>query len=58
MEGTFEDMKRSYAPEKFSSGSLIPCVAAPKLEQIKIIAKATWPGEPKIYHDDSFFSKF
>ena len=30
--GPFKDMKRSYAPENLSPGSLIPCVAAPKLE--------------------------
>ncbi len=37
--GPFKDMKRSYAPENLSPGSLIPCVAAPKLEKIKITAK-------------------
>jgi hypothetical protein len=26
--GPLEDMKRSYAPEKVSPGSLIPCVGA------------------------------
>jgi hypothetical protein len=37
--GPFKDMKRSYAPDNFSAGSLIPCVAARKLENIKITAK-------------------
>jgi hypothetical protein len=37
--GPFEDMKRSYAPDNLSPGSLIPCVAAPILEKIKITAK-------------------
>ncbi len=35
----FKDMKRSYAPDNVSPGSLIPCVAAPKLDKIKITAK-------------------
>ncbi len=35
----FKDLKRSYAPDNVSPGSLIPCVAAPKLEKIKITAK-------------------
>jgi hypothetical protein len=37
--GISKDMKRSYAPDNVSPGSLIPCVAAPKLEKIKITAK-------------------
>jgi hypothetical protein len=32
-------MKRNYAPDNFSPGSLIPCVAGPKLGKIKITAK-------------------
>jgi hypothetical protein len=31
-------MKRSYAPENVSPGSLIPCVAATKVVKIKITA--------------------
>jgi hypothetical protein len=34
---TFKDMKRSNAPDNFSPGSLIPCVAASKLGKIKKI---------------------
>jgi hypothetical protein len=37
--GPFEDMQRSYAPDNVSPGSLIPCLAGPKLEKIKITAK-------------------
>jgi hypothetical protein len=37
---SFKDVKRSYAPENVSPGSLIPCVVAPKLDKIiKITAK-------------------
>jgi hypothetical protein len=48
-------MKRSYAPENVSPGSLIPCVAATKLGKKKITAKRTWPGEPKFFHVGKFF---
>jgi hypothetical protein len=44
--GPFEDMKRSYAPDKISPGSLIPCVAAVILVKIKITAKLGL-GNPK-----------
>jgi hypothetical protein len=37
--GPFEDMKRSYAPDNVSPGSLIACVAAVILVKIKITAK-------------------
>jgi hypothetical protein len=37
--GPFEDMNRRYAPDNVSPGSLVPCVAAPILEKIKIAAK-------------------
>ncbi len=37
--GPFEDMNRRYAPDNVSPGNLIPCVAAPILEKIKITAK-------------------
>ncbi len=36
---SFEDMKRSYAPDNISPGSLIPFVAAVILVKIKITAK-------------------
>jgi hypothetical protein len=35
MGGPIDDMKKSYAPDNVSPGSIIPCVAAPKLETIK-----------------------
>jgi hypothetical protein len=44
--GPFEDMKRSYAPENISPGSLIPCVAPLILVKIKITAKLGL-GNPK-----------
>jgi hypothetical protein len=44
--GPFEDMERSYAPDSVSSGSLIPCVAAPILGKIIITAKLGL-GNPK-----------
>ena len=44
--GTFKDMKRSYAPDNVSPGSLIPCVAAIILVKIKITAKLGL-GNPK-----------
>jgi hypothetical protein len=37
--GPFEDMKRSYAPDNVSPGSLIPCEAAPKLGKNNLTAK-------------------
>jgi hypothetical protein len=50
----FKDTKRSYAPDNVSPGSLIPCVAAPKLEKIKITAKLDL-GNRKIIMWESFF---
>jgi hypothetical protein len=44
--GPFKGMKRSYAPDNVSPGSLIPCVAAPKLEKINFTAKLDLAGEP------------
>ncbi len=44
--GLFEDMKRSYAPDNISPGSLIPFVAAVILVKIKITAKLGL-GDPK-----------
>jgi hypothetical protein len=41
-----EDMKRSYAPDNISPGSLIPFVAAVILVKIKITAKLGL-GDPK-----------
>ncbi len=42
--GPFKDTERSYAPDNVSPGSLIPCVAAPKLGKIKITAKLDLGG--------------
>jgi hypothetical protein len=53
--GPFEDMKRSYAPENVSPGSLIPCVAGTKLEKIIFTAKLGL-GNIKIYHVGFFFN--
>ena len=55
--GPFEDMKRRYAPENVPPGSLIPCVAAPKLEKIKITAKLGL-GNRNFIIQKSFFLKF
>ena len=44
--GPFKDMKRSYAPDNVSPGSLIPCVAALIPVKIKITAKLGL-GNPK-----------
>ncbi len=44
--GPFQDMKRSYAPDNISPGSLIPFVAAVILVKIKITAKLGL-GNPK-----------
>ena len=44
--GPFEYMKRSYAPDNASPGSLIPCVAALILVKIKITGKLGL-GNPK-----------
>jgi hypothetical protein len=54
--GPFKDMKRSYAPDNISPGSLIPCVAAPQLEIIKITAKLDL-GDRKCIMWESFFLK-
>ena len=40
--GPFEDMKRSYAPDNVSPGSLIPCVAAPILEKENSQLNLAW----------------
>jgi hypothetical protein len=50
-------MKRSYAPENVSPGSLIPCVAGPKLEKIKFTAKLDLENR-KLIMWESFFLKF
>jgi hypothetical protein len=55
--GPFKDMKRSYAPDNVSPGSLIPCVAAPQLYKIKISAKLDL-GNLKIIMWESFFILF
>jgi hypothetical protein len=47
-------MKRSYAPDNVSPGSLITCEAAPKLKKIKITAKLDL-GNRKIIKWESFF---
>jgi hypothetical protein len=49
-----KDMKRSHAPGNVSPGSLIPCVAATKLEKIKITAKLDL-GHRNCIMWDSFF---
>jgi hypothetical protein len=49
----FKDRKRSYAPDNVTPGNLIPCVAAPKMEKIKITAKLGL-GNPKFEVVDSF----
>ncbi len=51
----FEDIKRSYAPDNVSPGSLIPCVliAALILVKIKITAKLCL-GNPKFEVVDPF----
>ena len=54
--GPFEDMKRSYAPDNISPGSLIPFVAAVIMVKIKITAKLGL-GNPKFIMKESFFLK-
>ena len=54
--GPFNDMKRSYAPDNVSPGSLIPFVAAVILVKIKITAKLGL-GKPKFIMKESFFLK-